>query len=79
MTTETDRIIKPRGPKREWLLRCEGEEGDIFSVTVSRGAVEIYPPDHLDCVHLERSQIAEFRAVLDEAIDQAESDLQSRA
>ncbi|WP_189221065.1 hypothetical protein [Saccharothrix coeruleofusca] len=70
-------IIRTKRPKREWLLRCEGEEDEVFSVNVSRGAVEIHPPEHLDCVHLEKSQIAEFRAVLDEAIERAETDLRA--
>lgn len=76
-------IIRTKGPKREWLLRCEGVEDEVFSVYVSRyvsrGAVEIHPREHLDCVHLEKAQIAEFRAVLDEAIERAEADLRAKA
>ncbi|MEU5695719.1 hypothetical protein [Actinosynnema sp. NPDC020468] len=73
------KMIMPRTPRREWLLRCEGPEDEVFTLTVARGAVEVHPPEDYDCVHLELSQIAEFRAALDEAVAQAESDLRARA
>lgn len=74
---DVEQIIKVQSPKREWLLRCDGEDDDVFSIEVNRGAVELFMPDGADRVHLERSQIAAFREALDEAVAQAEADLRA--
>lgn len=70
-----DRIIKVPEPRREWLLHCEGDQEDVFVLTVSGGAVEIIAPEYADLLRLERAQIAEFRQALDAAIEVAEADL----
>lgn len=75
---EDDRIIRVMRPKREWLLHCDGDEEGVLSLHVSNGVVEILAPAFDDMLRLERSQIAEFRQALDEAIDLAEADLRAQ-
>lgn len=72
-----DRIIKVIEPRREWLLYHQGEKDELFSLWVTSGAVEIFVHKQGDLLRLERTQIAEFRQALDEAIDIAEQDLQA--
>lgn len=73
------KMIQAWTPEREWLVRCGGEEPEVRSIGVSMRAVEISALDWGDVLRLERSQIAEFRVALDEAIDQTEVDLRARA
>jgi len=71
-------MIEVWTPKREWLVRCGGDDPEVCSIGVSRGAVEISALDWGDVLRRERSQIAEFRVALDQAIEQAETDLRAR-
>lgn len=77
MDSTSDTIIKSMTPKREWLVRCDDDNGapGVCSISVCNGRLEIY-----DCqeslMTLTNSQIADFRSAFDEAIAQAEIDLQ---
>ena len=74
-----DGVIKRARVKREWLLRCRDSYADraVCEISVSAGAVEIVGPDG-PAFTLEGTEIAEFRAALDAAIDQCEIDLRAR-
>lgn len=67
------------GVKREWLLHCRDSYADraVCEVSVSAGSIEIAGPDG-PAFTLRGSEIAEFRAALDAAIDQSEIDRRTR-
>lgn len=79
MTEPETTAIKAIRPRREWLLRCSDNNTQlaVCAVTVNDGRVEIFGPED-DLISLESAQIAEFHAALHEAIDLAETDLQTR-
>lgn len=73
-------LIRPESPKREWLLRCTDNDGNlaVCAVLVSNGRVEIAPPDD-EAFAFELSEIADFHTALHSAIEVAEADLRRNA
>ncbi|MEO6084344.1 MAG: hypothetical protein ABIQ18_14690 [Umezawaea sp.] len=73
-----ERLIQAWSPKREWLLRCGGDEPKVCSIEVGQGTIEVWLPEGRDPLRLELSQIAEFREAFDQAVELAELDLRAR-
>lgn len=75
--TEQYSEIKAEGTRREWLLRCNDEEGEVAvcSIGVHSGEIELWGTDDAEAFRLESWQIAPFREALDEAITVADADL----
>lgn len=71
--------IKPRLPRREWLLRCTNNDNDLSTcaICVNDGAIEIISADNT-IIGLERSQIAEFHEAFQSALALADADLARR-
>lgn len=74
-----DHLIRQPRVRREWLLRCTDRYLDrgVCEISVSAGLLEIAGPDG-EAFTLEGAEIAEFRAALDAAIEQCETDLSTR-
>jgi hypothetical protein len=72
--------IKPRSPKREWLLRCVDNDNDLStcSICVNNGTIEIISADDT-IIGLERSQIADFHEAFQSALALADADLGARS
>ncbi|GAB3458850.1 hypothetical protein [Actinophytocola sediminis] len=68
--------IKPRLPKREWLLRCTDNDHELsmFAICVSNGNIEIITADDT-VIELTGSHIAEFLDAFQSAIELADDDL----
>ena len=68
--------IKPRVPKREWLLRCVDNDNDLSmcSICVNNGTIEIISADNT-VIGLEQSQIADFNEAFKSALVLADADL----
>lgn len=71
--------IKPRLPRREWLLRCTDNDNDLSTcaICVNDGAIEIISADHT-IIGLQQSQIAEFHEAFQSALALADADLSAR-
>jgi hypothetical protein len=71
--------IKPRLPKREWLLRCSDGDRTLStcSICVNDGAIEIITADNR-IIELDGSHIAEFHEAFQSAIQLADADLADR-
>ncbi|MFE2750977.1 hypothetical protein ACFXGA_03120 [Actinosynnema sp. NPDC059335] len=71
------RVIRKDRERREWLLRCQDDQGEaaVCTINVNNGVLELLGPGDEFCFQLEDTSIADFRAALDAAIARAEADL----
>lgn len=71
--------IKPRLPKREWLLRCADNDHNLSlcSICVNDGSIEIVTADNT-IIELDGPHIAEFHDAFQSAIQLADADLAAR-
>lgn len=74
-------IIALPDPRREWLLHCTADNGElgVCSIAAESGVIAVYPPVDSGHFTLIPTAIAEFRAALMAAIEVTEVDLQAKA